>query len=151
VEKKAHEELRDSSPLDYTKYLHPQTKRYIVVAKINCYDQKADAQLPSLMQIYSLGYIAIYFLFMLMYTHAYKRADFLGLMEIEKFDCKTNIYKQVILGAVGLSSLICTLVLPLNLISPSGFIYILIGPALTVFFFREKKSGTKNSLLNKFF
>jgi hypothetical protein len=78
-----------------------------------------------------------------MYAHAYKRADFLGLTDSEKFDCKTNIYKQVILGAVGLSSLICTLVLPINLIGLSGFIYVLIGPALTIFFFFRKKIWRK--------
>lgn len=37
-----------------------------------------DAQVPSLMQIYAGGYIAIYFLFFLMYLHAYRRADFLN-------------------------------------------------------------------------
>jgi uncharacterized membrane protein len=105
--------------------------------------QITDAQVPSLMRIYSLGYIAIYFLFTLMYAHAYKRADFLGLTDIEKFDCKTNIYKQVILGGVGLSSFICTLLLPLNLMGISGFIYVLIGPALTIFFFIRKKSWRK--------
>jgi uncharacterized membrane protein len=96
--------------------------------------QITDAQVPILMQIYSLGYIAIYFLFTLMYAHAYKKAGYLELTDIEKFDCKTNIYKQIILGAVGLSSFICTFILPPGLMGLSGFIYILIGPALTIFF-----------------
>lgn len=105
--------------------------------------QISEAQIPALMQIYSLGYIAIYFLFMLMYMHACKRADFLGLTDIEKFDCRTNIYKQVVLGCIGLSSFICALILPLNLISLSGYIYALIGPALTVLFFLRKKIRNK--------
>jgi uncharacterized membrane protein len=130
-------------------YVYPLKFLFTLVFKNEIYGdgkaplQIADAQLPSLMQIYSLGYIAIYFLFTLMYAHAYKRADFLGLTEIEKFDCKTNIYKQLILVSVGISSLICTLVLPLNLISLSGFIYILIGPALTIFFSIRKKIRNK--------
>jgi hypothetical protein len=126
-------------------YVYPLKFLFSLVFKNEIYGcgkvpmQIADSQLPSLMQIYSLGYIAIYILFTLMYAHAYKRADFLGLTDIEKFDCKTKIFKQIILGSIGLSSFICTLVLPLNLISLSGFIYILIGLALTVFFFSRKK------------
>ncbi|HSZ34668.1 MAG TPA: TMEM175 family protein [Puia sp.] len=103
----------------------------------------SDQQGPILMQIYSLGYIAIYFLFTLMYTHAYKKADFLGLTTLERFDCKTDIYKQVILGSVGLASLICTFILPLNHLDISGYIYVLIGPALTIFFYSRKKIRNK--------
>src|SRR5579862_5387201 len=102
-----------------------------------------EAQVPALMQIYSLGYMAIYLLFTLMYAHAYRRADFLGLTDIERFDCRTNIYKQVISGGVGVSSLICTLILPLKLMDLSGIIYVLIGPALTVFFFFRFKTRRK--------
>ena len=102
-----------------------------------------DRQVPLLMQIYSLGYIAIYSLFTLMYVHAYKRRDFLGLNAQEIFDCKTNIYKQFILGGIGLISLICTFVLPLQNMDVSGYIYILIGPALTTFFIIRKRTERK--------
>ena len=95
------------------------------------------------MQIYSLGYVAIYSLFTLMYVHAYKRREFLGLTAQEIFDCRTNIYKQFILGGIGLSSLICTFVLPLRNTDVSGYIYILIGPALTIFFIIRKKAERK--------
>jgi uncharacterized membrane protein len=102
-----------------------------------------DAQVPSLMQIYAGGYIAIYFLFFLMYLHAYRRADFLELTAIEKFDCKTNIYKQLIIGSVGVCSFICTLILPLAFAGASGFVYVLIGPALTIYFSYRVKLRVK--------
>ncbi len=93
-----------------------------------------DAQVPLLMQIYDAGYIAIYFLFTLMYIHVFRKADFLELTAIEKFDCKTNIHKQLIMVVVGICSFICALLLPLPLSAYSPFIYVLIGPVLTIYF-----------------
>jgi uncharacterized membrane protein len=93
-----------------------------------------DVQVPSLMEIYAIGYIAIYLLFTLMYLHAYKRADFLQLTAVEKFDCKTNVYKQMIVGIVGICALFSAMLVPLAYAGFTGFVYVLIGPALTVFF-----------------
>ena len=93
-----------------------------------------DAQIPSLMEIYAIGYIAIYLLFTLMYIHAYKRADFLQLTPIERFDCKTIIYKQAIVVIVGLCCLAGAILLPVIYSGFSGFGYVLIGPSLTIFF-----------------
>jgi uncharacterized membrane protein len=103
-----------------------------------------DAQVPSLMEIYALGYIAIYFLFTLMYLHAYKRADFLKLTTIEKFDCKTITYKQIIVVIVGCCALFSAMLVPQKYAGFTGFVYVLIGPALTIFFFIRTRKRKKD-------
>lgn len=91
-------------------------------------------QVPLLMEIYALGYIAIYFLFFCMYLQALKKSEILGLSPIEKFDCKTSMYKQLVMVGVGCVSLILAATLSASLEWLAGFIYVMIGPALTLFY-----------------
>ncbi|HLX91302.1 MAG TPA: hypothetical protein VKR32_06440, partial [Puia sp.] len=98
-----------------------------------------DAQMPVLMEIYAAGFIAIYSLFTLMYRHALARSSFLELTEAERFDCRTIMYKQVIMVSVGVSALFSAMIISAQYSGITGFIYVLIGPALTPFFFRRKK------------
>jgi uncharacterized membrane protein len=108
-----------------------------------------DADLPSLMQVYAGGYIAIYALFLFMYIRAFRRAGLLGMNSMEKFDCKTDIYKQLIMAIVGLCSLISTWLLPLRLIAASGYLYMAIGPALTIYFYLRIKIRNRLFLRDK--
>ncbi len=63
-------------------------------------------QLPTLMMIYALGFIAIYFLFFLIYFNAIQKIEKLGFTPLKKFDCKTDMYKEIIMVCTGICSLI---------------------------------------------
>src|SRR4029077_17762924 len=90
-----------------------------------------EKQFPLLMEIYALGYIAIYFLFFCMYLQALKKSEILGLSSVEKFDCKTSMYKQLVMVAVGCVSLVLAATLSPSFEWLAGVIYVMIGPALT--------------------
>jgi Endosomal/lysosomal potassium channel TMEM175 len=100
-------------------------------------------QIPTLMMIYALGFVAIYFLFFLLHLNAYKKSSKLGFTPLKKFDCKTDIYKEIIMGSTGVCSLIVSLLLKDEKSGFAGYLYMLIFPALTIFFIFRKRSRIK--------
>lgn len=103
-------------------------------------------QAPALMQIYSIGYLVIYILFLSMYLHALRKADELQLNAVEIFDCRTSIYKQLVLIGVGVCSFVMAMTLSPEYFWLAGMTYTLIGPALTVMYTvrgRQKRSHFK--------
>lgn len=97
-----------------------------------------------LMAIYGIGYILIYILFSLMYSHALKKAKELELSPGEIFDTKTKLYKNYFLISIGLLSVIVAFKISSNNAGIAGLIYILIGPALS--FFYSYRSRLKRKL-----
>ena len=53
-------------------------------------------QVASLMVIFSVGYLAVFGLFVLLYWHAYRRRDQLELNELEVFDTRTDIRESAL-------------------------------------------------------
>jgi uncharacterized membrane protein len=104
-------------------------------------------QSPVLMTIYSTGFIIIYFIFFLMYKAALNRSAALELTLSEKFDTKTNIYKHLIFVSVGTISIIITWLLPAKSAGLSGLFYMILGPALTMYFGYRGKRKRKMKLL----
>jgi cytochrome c biogenesis protein CcdA len=95
---------------------------------------------PRLMFIYGIGYILIYILFSCMYFHALKKKEELGLTNFEEFDTITKIHTNCILIGVGVVSVIVSQLLPANYAGYAGFVYVLIGPAFTIYHqFRRRK------------
>ena len=102
----------------------------------------------NLMLIYGAGYICIYFLFLLMHVHAFKKRVELGLTLPEIFDTRTTIFKNAILIIIGFISIITALLLPPLEAGFAGTIYFLIGPAFSVFFnFRKAKKNKLYSVV----
>jgi uncharacterized membrane protein len=94
---------------------------------------------PKLMMIYGAGYILIYVLFFFMYVHAIRQKQELQLTTSEIFDTKSSLYAKLLLIIIGLVSVITAMILPQKYAGLSGFIYILIGPAFTIYYsFRNK-------------
>jgi uncharacterized membrane protein len=91
-------------------------------------------QIPTLMMIYALGFIAIYFVFFLLYFNAYKKSKTLGFTPLKKFDCKTDMYKEIIMVCTGICSLIFCLLLTVENSGLAGLIYLLLFPAFTIFY-----------------
>jgi uncharacterized membrane protein len=102
-----------------------------------------DHQMPTLMMIYALGFITIYSLFFLMYFSVYKKSRQLGFSPVKKFDCKTNMYKELIMICTGFCSLLFALLLSDKESGNSGMIYILLLPAITIFFIFRKRTRRK--------
>jgi uncharacterized membrane protein len=100
-------------------------------------------QYPELLMIYSVGFIAIYSLFYLMYLRVYLHSEKLGLSATERYDCKTAMYKILVMVITGLISLIAAYLLPDNKAGASGFIYFLIAPAISVVLRRRRKIRKK--------
>lgn len=86
-------------------------------------------QVPQLMIIYGLGYIAIYVIFFLLYGHALRKKRQLELTPREVFDTRTKIYSQLILVGVGAGSVLLAAMLPADYSGLSGFFYFANLPA----------------------
>jgi uncharacterized membrane protein len=100
-------------------------------------------QMPELMIIYALGFIMIYTLFFFMYFNAYRKSKELGFTLFEKFNCRTNMYKEVIMICTGICSLVFALLIKGEQSGNSGMIYLLLLPAITIFFTYRKRLRRK--------
>jgi uncharacterized membrane protein len=102
-----------------------------------------ETQIPNLMIIYGTGYITIYFLFFLLYGHAFRNKTFLQLNDLEIFDTRTKMYVQLILVAVGSLSILLACLLPSSIAGLSGYAYMLLAPGLWIYHSRRGKSRRK--------
>lgn len=66
--------------------------------------ENAD-QVASLMVIFSIGYLAVFGLFVLLYWHAYRRREKLELNELEVFDTRTDIRESALNVAIAAVSI----------------------------------------------
>lgn len=96
--------------------------------------------LPKLMIIYGIGYLLIYLLFSFMYLHALKKSSELELTPGEVFETKTKLYKSFILILIGIASIIVAIIAPAENAGLAGLTYILIGPALSVFYTKRNRN-----------
>jgi uncharacterized membrane protein len=106
------------------------------------------ADIPKLMMIYGLGYILIYLLFSFMYWHALRKKIELQLTGGEIFDTKTKLFKNIILIVIGLLSVFVSQIVPAEEAGETGMVYILIGPALSIFYGYRGKRKRKLIALN---
>lgn len=83
-----------------------------------------------LMLIYSIGFIAVYAIFALLFRHAYRLRDGLELNEVEIHDTVTSLQHALISVAIGLLSVAIALFAGSRMVALSGWIYFLLGPAL---------------------
>jgi uncharacterized membrane protein len=81
-----------------------------------------------LMVIYGLGFIALYVIFALLYLHAYRQRDVLGLSPAESYDTMAQIRQNVVMIGIGIVSVAAALAGHATL---SGMTYMLIAPART--------------------
>lgn len=100
-------------------------------------------QVPTLMMIYALGFIAIYFIFFLLYFNAYLKSKKMGFTPLRKFDCKTEMYKEIIMISTGICSLLFSFLLNDERSGLAGFIYMLIPPVITIFFIFRNRTRKK--------
>jgi uncharacterized membrane protein len=96
---------------------------------------------PSLMIIYSAGYLVIYLLFFLMYKNAESRAADLELTPKELYETQTTSYINLINMLIGAIVILAVLIVPARLAGACGFIYFITGPCYGFWYgFRGKRS-----------
>ena len=101
----------------------------------------APDQVPSLMNVYNIGYILIYLLFYLMHVHVLKHAEKLELTPFELFETRSMMYINGLNMLIGVLAILATIVLPGDAKGWSGFTYFFIPVAYSFFFsFRGRKS-----------
>ncbi len=90
-------------------------------------------QMPALMMIYGAGFVSIYIIFVLLYCHAYRKRKELDLNELETFDTRASIGSDLVLVAIGLTSILIAWRGGTRLVFLSGSMYWMIGLAMMVF------------------
>jgi len=95
-------------------------------------------ELASTARIYSLGFVALFALFALLYRHAYARRDALGLTPLDVFDARAAMGHHLVSAGIGLVALAIATVAPRELAPLSPTSFFLMGPAHYAF-------GTWNS------
>lgn len=103
----------------------------------------SEHEVPSLMVIYSMGFVAIYTLFFLMYLHAGRNHKKLRLTALEKFDCRSNTYRLLIMILTGIGSVIVAMILTDATAGSAGYVYFLIGPAIWLLFSVRNRTRRK--------
>jgi uncharacterized membrane protein len=89
-------------------------------------------QWKALMIIYGLGYMAIFGVLALLYQHAWKNRDALGLNEIEIYDTRASRRENLLNVAIGFISILVVVIWGAKAAAFSGLTYVLVGPVLTV-------------------
>jgi beta-lactamase class A/uncharacterized membrane protein len=85
-------------------------------------------QLPGLMLVYSLGFVVLFTAFAVLYWHAWRRRDALGLTDAERLMLKASLGHHLISIGIGLSSVAIALLLPVRWSWLAGPMYFLMGP-----------------------
>jgi uncharacterized membrane protein len=78
--------------------------------------------------VYGLGVLAVFGLLAALYGHAYRRADDLGLNEVERIDTRASIYDNLCMASFGILSIVLAFVAP----RLAGPVYFLIAVPKTI-------------------
>jgi uncharacterized membrane protein len=81
-----------------------------------------------LMRIYAIGFMAVFAIFALMYERAYRLRGQLELNLLEAHETRAAVQRNIILAAIGLTSLLVAFKSP----QWAGWIYCAIGPAFAI-------------------
>jgi uncharacterized membrane protein len=90
--------------------------------------QMTLGQLSRASAIYGLGFFVLFLIFALLYRHAYRRRDELGLTSAEVFDVQSFAVHHLLSAGVGLSSMMFALLAPSRLAFIAPTLFGLMGP-----------------------
>ncbi|MBA3870182.1 MAG: DUF1211 domain-containing protein [Anaerolineae bacterium] len=106
-------------------------------------------QIPSLMIIYGIGFIAVYVIFSLMYYNAYRQRERLELNESEQLDTLSTLLSHVSFAITGFVSVVIAVIGGLAWSSLAGFAYpimILILRTAVGFWIGNRRRRLRHSL-----
>ena len=90
-------------------------------------------QLSRASAIYGLGYVALFVMFGLLYLHAYRKRDALGLEPTEVFNVKAYAGEQIVSATVGIVVVLVALLVPRRYAFIAPMMFILMWPAHFVY------------------
>lgn len=93
-------------------------------------------QLANVSAVYAAGFVAVFVLLALLFVHAYRLRDTLGLSELEVFDARSAIGHHVVSIIVGMVSLIVALAAPLAWVPLAPVSFFLMAPGHTFYGWR---------------
>ena len=96
--------------------------------------QIRGGQFPVLMEIFSGGFLAVACVFLLLYSHALRKREALELNALEVFDTKISIGAAAINAFTAIASCAIAWLSPIRWVGFSGMIYVMLGPAFTIYF-----------------
>ena len=96
-------------------------------------------QLARASAIYGLGFIAVFVMFALLYSHAYRKRNELGLGPLDVFKIKTFAGHHLVSAAVGVIVVVVALFAPRNYSCISPMVFFLMWPAHAVYGSRRDK------------
>lgn len=90
------------------------------------------AEAPTLMTIYSLGFLSVFLIFFLLHLHAYRKRAVLELDALEIFTTRNELSGLTIYMGVALLSITIALAGGARGAGWAGWCYALLGPAMTI-------------------
>jgi uncharacterized membrane protein len=89
--------------------------------------------------IYGLGFIAVFVMFGLLYLHAYRKRQELGLNRLDVFKIKSFAGHHMVSASVGVIVVVIALFAPRNYAFISPMMFVLMGPAHALYGSRRDK------------
>jgi uncharacterized membrane protein len=86
------------------------------------------SQIPSLLAIYSGGFVVLFVAFALLYHHAWQRREALGLDPIAAFEARAGIVAHLLSASIGALSVAIAMTLPTRWAWLAGPFYFIMGP-----------------------
>jgi hypothetical protein len=91
-----------------------------------------NSQMGKMMIVFSIGYVAVFGVFSLLYWRAYTKRAELGLNSLEVLDTRTELEENILHMGIGLLSIGLAGRGTAGSVALAGFIYMLVGPVMTV-------------------
>jgi uncharacterized membrane protein len=106
----------------------------------------ADARI--LFVVYGVGFAAVFLVYALLYLHAWRVRDQLGLNEMETLRTRRGLWDHSAMTFMGLTSALLALALPLRMVGLAGWFYSLLGLYFTFSgkFFGKRERVVQNAL-----
>jgi uncharacterized membrane protein len=100
--------------------------KFLAVAMFSGTEQINSHDIRTIFVVYGSGNAAVFLTFALMYWHAWRKRDELGLDEIERLRTRHILINHLAIGAIGLCSVLLALVLPERRAGLAGYFYLVI-------------------------
>ena len=93
---------------------------------------QSNDEMGTLMLIFSLGYFAVFAVFVLLHVHAYRQREMLELTRVERFDTLSSIQESGLNCAIALASISIVLIGGSRYAGLSGMIYMVTAVVMAV-------------------
>jgi uncharacterized membrane protein len=91
-----------------------------------------NSQMGKMMIVFSIGYVAVFTVFALLYWRAYAKRGELELNRLEVLDTRTELGENILHVIIGLLSIALATGGTAGYVALAGFIYMLVGPVMTL-------------------